>query len=115
MDMIVGSVIRLYVDDGVNSAGPAQFDVTNPTDWHHYVFTANKSQASGIKLYIDAVQQTCSGHCGYDLTTVGNINDANSLGICSRHPDNPGTYMAGIIDDVRIYTRVLSAQDISDL
>jgi len=115
INWISATTIRLYVQDSFSHSVVPQFTISNPSLWHHYVFRVDKSIVTGLSLYVDGVAKSCSGNCGYDLTTVGDISNSLSLAMGTRNPANNGGYLAGSLDDVRVYNRVLSAQEISDL
>jgi hypothetical protein len=81
----------------------------NPLDgqWHH---VAGLTSSTGMKVYIDG-QQGCSN------TVADPISHSAGLDLwVGRHGnDDPDRDFDGQIDDVRIYTRVLSETEIRDL
>ena len=81
--------------------------VLSDGQWHHVVATYNgNSSASGVKLYVDG-----------NLETKTVINDSLSSTILNDKPLRLGTweylsyYWHGIIDEVAIYNRVLTAEE----
>ena len=75
--------------------------------WHHLVHTFGAA-ASGQKIYIDGTlrasdTKATSDFNGQDRFYIGYSNDAGAR------------YFAGLIDDVRLYNRVLTAADVTSL
>lgn len=96
---------RAYLDDGTNGV-----DILGVTDvfggeWHHGVLVRDKG-AGKVILYLDGAFENDALDVTDDLSNV--------------YPLRIGTtaasvyYMNGIIDEVRIYKRVLSGQEISE-
>jgi hypothetical protein len=85
-----------------NSAGTS-FDFTNVTNfsgWHHYALVANGTEAS---LYVDGkYNSTIAGTTSLKITTIGDAHTA-------------GYVMKGIMDEVALWNRTLSAEEISNL
>ena len=83
--------------DGVNKADGK---------WHHYVFTVTRNTSTGMKFYVDG-------------TLVGTANPTSESQTFNTSSLNIGSYSGsslfflGTIDDVRIYNRALSAQEIA--
>ena len=86
-------------------------DLSPLSTWHHVVMTYDgSSTAAGVKIYVDGVNQT--------LSVSSDNLDASIL--TSTHMVvgrvlTDTTYFNGSIDDVRVYNRVLSASEVSDL
>src|SRR3989344_2019060 len=78
--------------------------------WHHVVSTYDgSSQTTGVKIYIDNVSYAITSVAnGLTATTVNNL--AMRIG-----DDQTSDYFRGIIDDVRVYNRVLSANEVTQL
>ncbi|MCF7974384.1 MAG: LamG domain-containing protein [Phycisphaerae bacterium] len=91
-------------DDDVDAPDPLS------ADWHHMAVTID-SASTTITLYIDgeAVAQNTSAQ--YTPSDLGETTQ-NWLGK-SQYTYNPN--FNGILDDVRLYSRALSAEEISDL
>jgi succinoglycan biosynthesis transport protein ExoP len=85
-------------------SGPAASDNL----WHHIVITYSRENGGQIVLYKDGVR---SGSCTNSATW--NFN-SQSLRL-GASPDMFWEEWKGALDDVRIYNRVLLAQDITDL
>jgi hypothetical protein len=100
------NVFRLWVDDGDGVLAGADSDTTyTDTDWHHVVGVVDNGTSS---LYVDGVKQTQEG--AVDLTDSGEF-----VHIGRQYSGLDDRYWNGLIDDVRIYYRALSAQEISGL
>lgn len=78
---------------------------------HHVGFSYNGNEdPSGIKIYIDGVAQTTVTE---EDTLTGSILNNTAVTIGARN-DGTGNY-TGVIDDVRIYAREISASTMKDL
>ena len=74
--------------------------------WHHVVWTDNNGTA---KLYIDGVQDSRN----FNYAPAGTYNlDRSSIGAQSK---DTGQFFSGSVDDVRVYNRILSSSEVSDL
>jgi hypothetical protein len=89
--------------------GSADYVASNTTytdtNWHHIV---GVRRSGTTYLYIDGVQQTA--------TNTRAISDSGDYAFIGRqYSDYDGRYFNGIIDDVRIYNRALTAVEIAQL
>ena len=100
-----GNVFRLWLVSDGNFSG-ADSDVTyNDTDWHHLVGVV--SDNTGV-LYVDGVKQA--------ITAEGALQDSGDVAFIGRqYEDFDDRYWNGAVDDVRIYYRALTAQEIAGL
>jgi hypothetical protein len=81
------------------------FVTVNDNNWH-YVAAVIKSNL--LSLFVDGVFQS-------SLIGNGNLNMSNEAFLTiGRHPLSP-IFFSGVIDDVRIYTRALSATEVQAL
>ena len=71
--------------------------------WYHVVYTHNGTTG---KLYIDAIEEDSKE---YSLLSGG------AFGIGAYNPASPAYNFNGLIDDVMLYNRALSAREIADL
>ena len=74
--------------------------------WHNAILTANRT-TNLAELWIDGVSQGTKNISGFNWTSSNNA--PQYIG------KNYSKYFAGSIDDVRIYNRVLTNQEVSDL
>ncbi|MFQ5406303.1 MAG: LamG domain-containing protein, partial [Candidatus Micrarchaeia archaeon] len=83
------------------------FTVPDPQNWHHFVGTYDSS-ISQQKLYVDGVLRQTK-------TATGTINpDTGSVNIGKRESStDPVDYFNGSIDEVRIWNRVLTAEEVN--
>ncbi|MBL8551350.1 MAG: DUF4038 domain-containing protein [Hyphomonadaceae bacterium] len=100
--------IRFYVSGGSNAYGAFTL---NDTAWHHVALVfdgALTGNANRLKGYVDGAQRTLSfsGTVGATTTTDTTAFRLGRWG---------NTYSNGAIDDVWLYTRVLSLAEIRDL
>jgi hypothetical protein len=73
--------------------------------WGHVALTWD---AGRLELFLDGVSTATS-------STFSNTFDAGNMYMGAGHTTGPDTFLIGAIDDVRIYRRVLSAQEIAAL
>ena len=78
-------------------------------DWHHLAWVDSSGDA---RLYIDGVEDATNfdytpGDITLDVTTVGGILRTAAMG-----GDDPCCWFAGDIDDVRLFTYALSAEEV---
>ncbi len=84
--------------------------VLNDNQWHHVVVTYDgSSTAAGVAIYVDGERETTETVAD-NLT--GSILNNETPTIGSR---NSAKYYSGAIDDVRIYDRVLTADEVDAL
>ena len=81
------------------------------TDWQHLVFSWKSGEQ--LTLYIDGELDDDPTH--NDDGKVGTISGATKLFVGKGAKDNNGTSWPGLIDDLRIYDRVLTEAEIADL
>lgn len=73
----------------------------NDGTWHHVAMTMVSGSANGTKLYIDgALRQTCTA-------TV--LNQAGSVTIASL---GAAYYLTGMVDEAKVFNRVLTADEV---
>ena len=80
-------------------------------NWHHIAFTISRT-GNGI-FYLDGVPKGNTS-----TSTVGNLDNNLPLFIAASRDVGgapPNLYFGGLIDDVRIYNRALSATEITAL
>jgi len=79
----------------------------NDNAWHHVVCSFQSGVSNGSLCYVDGV---------LTLTTTMTVNgQASVLMIGANRDPNPIQQINGAIDDVRIYNRALSADEVSRL
>lgn len=79
-------------------------------DWHHLVVTYNgSSTAAGVHIYIDGVDETLLVATDNLTTSILNTSDFQ-LGDCG----SAFNAMEGILDEVRIYDRELTSDEVDD-
>lgn len=84
---------------------------TSTTNWYYVTVTYNgNSLASGVNFYVNGVLQT-QGTPLYNNLSATTITTANA-NIGSRN-DGASNLFNGLIDDIRIYNRALSADEIN--
>jgi hypothetical protein len=76
--------------------------------WHHIVYTWSRGSAM-IALYVDGVLRQTVNNAKWDASHSG------TLQLGGFNSGTPGASFPGLMDDVRIYNRVLSAAEIGTL
>ena len=81
--------------------------------WHHIAVIYDKSQtgANEVKLYIDGLLQTATQNL-YAANNTNNFGN-NPLYVFAR--GGASEFSSGIVDDLRIYSRALSASEIQQI
>ncbi len=119
--LVDGEVSGVQNDFGVSLVGgQAAFGVGNPDTtirststinngaWRHVAVTRN-STTGAMQLYVDGVlEATATG-------PTGARNAPPTLAFGSLQTNATGKFLAGSLDDVRLYTSVLTAAEIQDL
>ncbi|MBS3064618.1 MAG: LamG domain-containing protein, partial [DPANN group archaeon] len=113
--------VQVFNSSGTLLGNTIQFTTTfSPgTTWHHYAVSHNGTRGTNATIYIDGVNKS--------MTVTGNglsdwVTDLQEWGEATgetltigENPQHSGPGFNGTIDEVRIYNRSLSAQEISDL
>jgi hypothetical protein len=90
------SQIQVHKNDGVKITAPAEIDT-----WYHVIYTTDTA-ANEIKLYVD-------GELVAEGTAGGTPENMDERRIGSEHD---GRWLVGIVDEVRIYNRVLELEEV---
>jgi hypothetical protein len=105
--------IWTYVCDGSDTSCGTGYGTSNPPggnwgdgQWHHYALTVSSTQDSA-KVYVDGVYRNAIPRGGSTINPSGNFYVGR--GSDGLHPLN------GMVDDLRLYNRELSASDITSL
>lgn len=85
-------------------------DGVNDFEWHHYAIVAKNGDTNPL-LYIDGQLKTVQYSEG--AATINLTSSTSDLHIGAQL--NPTYFGANVIDDVRIYNRILSPSEISEL
>ncbi len=91
-----GSQIQVHKNDGVKITAPAEIET-----WYHIIYTTDVG-AGELKLYVDG-ELVAEGASG------GTPENMDERRIGSEHD---GRFLDGMIDEVRIYDRVLDADEV---
>jgi hypothetical protein len=109
-----------------NSSGTALFNIrtgTSDNDFHssggnsnifdnNWHFLVGQRSGNKIKIFIDGIMNS-----EYNTNNTSSFNSTVDLmiGVQSDRPSDPAAFSKGIIDDIRIYNRVLSEAEIQQL
>jgi len=91
-------------------------NVVNDDEWHHVVSVFEGEFQGDTIHYVDGELDPMTGLGPNDLPVNTNITDGSDVTIGSRTQDGTSfDRMIGILDEVRIYSRALSAEDVQAL
>lgn len=94
---VANSKLNFYVDGGSGGSATTASTITD-NKWHHILLT---SSSNAQVLYLDGAQ----------TGTASETLDSSTSGISICNPSGGSTGFNGLMDDVRIYNRVLSASE----
>lgn len=97
---LAGGLVTVYDWSlGTSQSAPS---LVNDNSWHHVAVTFQSGVAGGTKVYVDGA---------LNLTMISTVlNQSGDLTIGS---NGSGEVFNGLLDDIRVYNRVLSATEIS--
>jgi len=102
-----------FADDGVNNGGVSVSDVPRSDDgsWHHLVFTRNYT-TNEVEVFVDGTSKATGGFAGNEIEATQNhyLGWSNFDGYAGNLASESLYF-----DDIRIYQRVLSDEEISIL
>jgi len=98
---------QIGISDGINRVYSLATTNINDDGWHFIATVADRDE--NLEIYVDSVLEDFD-----PISSIGNINVDAPL-VVGRNMDNPGQHFYGAIDDVRIYNRALSANEIQEL
>lgn len=113
---------NVYIDDATDKVTAVANDGTDQyklestttftaTGWHHFALVWNDTASSQTKLYIDGADNSATA-----TGTFGNVNSlANALAFRLAAESDNGNPFDGKLDEMRVYSRALSADEIADL
>lgn len=108
---ISGGKFRIKFMDGTNSIDFQPASTINDNLWHLMAFTFERNSATGLKVYLDSSQLSTS----QDTTSItGDITNVAAISIGSLSSGG-GVFFNGTIDNVRIYDRALSPDEVGAL
>ena len=103
------ATLSFLIGDGTGNPGATFSQDLRDEHWHHLVMTKSSSSGIGIKLYLDGAPD------GSNPDATGDVARADSWNLSIGRDTQNGRYFKGSIDEVRIYGRVLTAVEVSDL
>jgi hypothetical protein len=84
----------------------------NDTNWHHIAVTFNASSNTGLKIYIDGKFNQSGNPVAALVDRIAAVNDQPLIIGKDNDSVDPNQTFNGSIEDVRVYTRALSADEI---
>lgn len=108
---------RMYDGGGGNTIRRrVDYPTTYSGEWHHVAGTYDGSgSASGISVYVDGVEPATVDTLDQNYTAMADRGDDVELGAILRDESSYGGYLNGSLDEVRIYDRVLSSDEVVEL
>lgn len=103
-----GGGVGVYISDGVDEASVFSTTLVSDGEWHHVAVTA--SRTGNATLYVDGVSEGTPA----SLAVVGSLDEPSSP-VFIGDIGFQGQPFDGVIDDVRIYNRALSAKEVREL
>jgi len=104
-----GNTWAINVGDGSNRIDITGGDITTDGKWHHIAVSFDRDGL--IRLYQDGIQVN-SGNLS--AASIGNIFSGNTLKLGQDGTGNYGIDWVGEMDDIRIWNRVLTADEIKN-
>jgi len=104
---------KLYfeVSDGTDEYQLASASTFTKPGWNHYAIVWDQDSASGSEIYINGVADGAT-----DTGTIGDIGDlSNAVVLAIGAESDAANYFDGRLDDIRVYSRALSASEILQL
>jgi hypothetical protein len=98
-----------FAHAGGTGEGPAMAEPVNDESWHHFAAISDLNAVNfGTALYIDGVQATA-------FAGAPNLAANGKRVMIGENPDARGRYWNGLVDDIAIWDRPLSEQEIGAL
>ncbi len=110
-----GKLNFVVYENNVGLINVASIASINDNAWHHVAVTAG---AAGNNLYIDGTLASVSRSVGSAANTefFSAVTGVDFVGIGENVTNiGAGSFLAGLVDDVRVYNRALSGADITQL
>jgi hypothetical protein len=107
-DWAASGNIYFTVDDDTTSKYAVSNAELDDSKWHHVVGVKDSTQ---LRMYVDGVLQNTTA----DITGYGSIDSARPFTIGSIYSETSGVqalFFPGTVDDVRVYNRALSQNEI---
>ncbi len=102
------NVCKINIGDGFNRVDLDGITVVNDGNWHLCTFVLDDS--NNVSLYVDGVLDS-----QIDMTSINNVNSSLPTVIGNDGTLSYGNLFIGILDNVQIYNRVLSPEQILKL
>ncbi len=100
------------------SDNPDQYDLRstttqiNSSGWNHFAVVWDDDSSANTKIYINGTLDNTANY-GSTIESIDNISNSSTFEIGS--DGGGGDYFDGLIDEIKIYNRVLSSDEISSL
>jgi len=110
LEFTASNEIRMLVRTSGTLADSTSSNTVTDADWHHILVTYDSTQAD---IFFDGVEVSYSAHPN---GTGSETDDSDtSFHIAADGPLTSGLHFDGGMDDIRIYNRVLSQEDVTRL
>jgi hypothetical protein len=102
----LGANFHNYVSDGPDLRDGA---------FHHLAIVVDRTSRTGSHIYVDGAAVPVQGRTGLDATGVGSLVNSHSLMIGAPIRSTDASPFKGVLDEISIYERALSAPEIDAL
>jgi YVTN family beta-propeller protein len=82
---------------------------------HHLAVVVDRNQPAGSHIYVDGVPARVNGRTGFNATGVGSLVNGHPLAIGAPIRSVDASPFTGLLDEISIYHRALSATEIGDI
>ena len=108
-----GFLSGYIAESGTNVTVAANKTAIENNGWHYLVFSIDRDIATGLKLYIDGIQETYSTQ-NSPVVIPGDITTTTPLIIGRNNAGPANTYVKGKIDEVKIYNAAIPSSQIKE-
>jgi hypothetical protein len=104
LEISSGNTLKLYLNDGTDSATISSNSIISSGKWHHVSASFNRD-TNKVRLYIDANLDK--------EETVNNMNDlSNTVALLFGQNADNGLMLDGMLDDVKLYSAALTMAEV---
>ena len=106
---------RLLDSDNNDSRGRTTTATIPTGTWTHVLGTTDGAASPTTKIYFNGVQSDTGDLTGASYNGMNDTTSKLYFGALENTPSADGSFLNGLLDDVRVYNRVLSATEITAL
>ena len=103
--------LNLEVSDGTDEYQLESSSALSTSTWYHFAVIWDQDDASASEIYLDGTDDNAT-----DTGTIGNVGDlSNPRDFRVATESDGGDPYTGLVDDIRVYNRVLTSDEIDTL